>query len=217
MSSQIKKEITDLTKDVKGRLFNLVETKKGEIAYFILEEQLERAQYFEAKDLITEISNLMKLCTLQFDPMDKKFRKKSKKRDQESYREEIQQTLATTTTKVAAKDFAAIEERRSTVQTILVKFDSQDQEKTPHFETAKELREYKSNQRVKQRARVIKPPKVTENLNNETRNSMTRARLQAFDRQANRPQKRTQITCIDCGFHQKGTTVVFCEFCGKPL
>ncbi len=209
IDAEITKEIADITKDVKGRLLNLIESKKGEEAYFILEEKLERVRYLESKELLAEIPDLMKLCTLQFDPMDKKYRKKRKIQDLQFLEKEIGQVSTTLMPKAAT--------RTSTVQTMMVQRDFQIQEKTPEFDTKKELREYKINLRMKQRARVVKPPKIAENLNNKVRNSTTRVQLQAFDCQTNRPQKRTQTTCANCGAHQKNAIVVFCDFCGKPL
>ncbi|MHA1674219.1 MAG: hypothetical protein ACTSYI_11410 [Promethearchaeota archaeon] len=215
--SEITKEIADITKDVKGRLLKLLESKKGEQAYFILEKKLERARYLESKELIAEIPDLMKLCALQFDPMDKKYRKKRKKQGKIFLEKEIGTVLPATQSSVAAGVATAAKDRRSTVQTMTVSREFQVYEKTPEFSTKKELREYKSNLRLKKRARVVKAPKLNENLNNEVRNSMTRARLQAFDRQSNRPQKRTKTICANCGSHQTNPLVVFCDFCGKPL
>ncbi|WP_457559635.1 hypothetical protein [Candidatus Harpocratesius sp.] len=214
----ISNEIEKITKDVKGRLFKLIEGKQGEIAYFVLEEHLDRARYLEASDLVKEINDLMKLCTLQFDPTDKKYRKKKKKREKIDLESQIEQALEKTTMIATPEQSQVVESKKAGIQTILVKYDFEAQEKTPHFNTTKELREYKRKQRILKQARIIKPPKITENLNNQVRSSVTRARLQAFDRQSNRPLKRAENKkCLSCGYIQKQTHNVFCEFCGNPL
>ncbi|MHA1611441.1 MAG: hypothetical protein ACTSVZ_01745 [Promethearchaeota archaeon] len=207
IDGEITSEIASITEDVKGRLLKMVESKKGEEAYFLFEEKLERVRYFECEDLIIEISELMKLCTLQFDLTDKKYQKRRKQSAQLSFDKEIKTSL-TTTTKIPTRDKTSARGPS---------FDFQVQEKTPHFGTTKELREYKINERAKKRARIVKAPKIADNLNNELRNSYTRARLQAFDRQSNRPKKHTQSVCSNCGTSQKKSLTVFCEFCGKPL
>ncbi|RLI65755.1 MAG: hypothetical protein DRO88_03665 [Promethearchaeia archaeon] len=216
----ISKEIDAITKDVKGRLLKLVEGKQGEVAYFVLEDYIERAHYLEAQDLVNEISDLMKLCTLQFDPTDKKYQKKKKKKLKEKIdREaEIEQALQKTKMIGVSESVKSTEAEKPAIQRILVKYDLDAEEKTPHFETTKELREFKRKQRIMKQARVIKPPKVQENLNNQVRSSVTRARLQAFDRQTNRPLKRAENEkCMECGYIQHNSHNVFCEFCGKPL
>lgn len=218
IDTQIKNEIQTIAKDVKDRLLPLVEAKKGEMAYFILEEHLNRAKYLESDSLVDEIGDLMKLCTMQFDPTDKKYRKQKKKLDVNALDEQIEQVLERTTMKPAEPTAEMIEEQKAGFQTMMVKLDPQAQEKRPHFETVGELREYKKKQRLIKRTRVVKAPKMTENLNNEVRSSVTRTRLQAFDRQVNRPLKRTNSTsCLNCGYLQKDAHTPFCEFCGKPM
>lgn len=215
----IVKEIETITQDVKGRLLKLVEGKQGDVAYFVLEDYVDRAHYLEANDLVKEINDLMKLCLLQFDPTDKKYQKKRKKlKGKEDMESEIEQALEKTKMIGVTKPTEGVEAEKPAVQRILVKYDLDAQEQTPYFETKKELREYKRKQRIMKQARVVKPPKIQENLNNQVRSSVTRARLQAFDRQANRPLKRAEKEkCMECGYIQKHTHNVFCEFCGKPL
>ena len=213
IQNQIDADIASVKEAIK-KIVGIIEDKQAESVYSELLEWKDKALYLEINDMVDEIDDLVKLCHLQFDPTEKDKKRKKRKAKQ--------QKVAETTT--ILKDEEEILDETSfmasaTPATITFMIPAMAEEEImPEFSSMKEKREFKRKIILRKRARVHKPPKTTENLNNQVRSSQARRQLQLYSQQINRPVKRSNIdSCESCGAKQPTNEEKFCFFCGKMI
>ncbi|MHA1601680.1 MAG: hypothetical protein ACTSUI_01600, partial [Promethearchaeota archaeon] len=210
IQNSINTQIKEIKKALK-RIVKVVEEKKAKTVYDELLELKDKAVYLKEEDLLDEITGLITLSELQFTPeeiLKKSGAKKSVSEKAETVintfsMEEISaQTPASEQTaifKITKNDLALFDENES----------------VPQFNSMEEKRDFKRKRSMLKRTRRIKPPKVEENLNNSLRSSVTRRRLQIYNRQVNaRTEKKMIHKCPECGAEQIDKNPLYCYLCG---